>query len=50
MCLCMYPPVIARQLMGKHVPAATNTQATVEELLGASFSMRDMSYKRKVID
>jgi hypothetical protein len=27
-------PSIARQRRGKHVPAATNTQATIEVLLG----------------
>jgi hypothetical protein len=34
MCVCLcIPPFIARQRIGKHVPAATNTQATLEELL-----------------
>jgi hypothetical protein len=29
---------------------ATNTHATIEELLDASFSMQSMSYQRKVGD
>jgi hypothetical protein len=37
---------IARQRLGKHVPAATNTHATIEEMLNASFSMRSVSYQR----
>jgi hypothetical protein len=38
-CLCVYPPIIvARQLLGEHVPAATNIHAKVE-LLVASFSL-----------
>jgi hypothetical protein len=39
---------IARQRLGKHVPAVTNTHITIEELLDASFSMRCLSYQRKV--
>jgi hypothetical protein len=30
---------IARQRLGKHVPAGTNTQATIEELLETVFSV-----------
>jgi hypothetical protein len=30
---------ITRQRLSKHVPAATNTQATIEELLEAMFSV-----------
>jgi hypothetical protein len=49
--VCMYPPIVARQRLGKNslivarerlgrnVTAVTNTQATIEELLDASFSM-----------
>jgi hypothetical protein len=34
LCVCMCsPPFIARQRLGKHVPTATNTHATLEELL-----------------
>jgi hypothetical protein len=39
-CLYLYPPVVARQRLGKNVTAATNTHATIEELLDASFYMR----------
>jgi hypothetical protein len=47
----MYPPIVARQWLGKNplivakqwfgknVTAATNTHATMEELLGTSFPM-----------
>jgi hypothetical protein len=30
----MYPPIVARQRLGKNFTAATNTHATVEELFG----------------
>jgi hypothetical protein len=30
---------VARERLGKHVPVATDTQATIEELLEAVFSM-----------
>jgi hypothetical protein len=43
------PPIGARQRLSKHVPAAKNTHASIEELLDLSFSMRCMSYQRKVI-
>jgi hypothetical protein len=32
-------PIVARQRLGRDVTAVTNTQATIEELLDASFSM-----------
>jgi hypothetical protein len=35
MCLHVYPFTVARQRLGKNVAAATNTQATIEELLEA---------------
>jgi hypothetical protein len=38
----------ARHQLGKNVTAATNTQATKEELLDTSFSMQSVSYQRKV--
>jgi hypothetical protein len=38
----------SRQRLGKHVPAATNTHATTEELLYALFSMPSFSYQRKL--
>jgi hypothetical protein len=31
------PPIVARQRLGKNVTAATNTYATVQELLNAPF-------------
>jgi hypothetical protein len=43
-------PTVARQRLGKNVTAATNTHATIEELLDASFSMQSVSYQRKVGD
>jgi hypothetical protein len=49
-CLYVYPPIVARQRLGKHVTAATNTHAIVEQLLEASFSIRSMSYQRKLDD
>jgi starvation-inducible outer membrane lipoprotein len=48
--LYVYPPVVARQRLGKIVTATTNTQKTIEELLDASFSMQSMSYQMKVGD
>jgi hypothetical protein len=44
------PLIVARQRLGKNVTAETNTHATIEELLHASFSMRHASYQRKVDD
>jgi hypothetical protein len=40
---------IARQRLGKHVIAATNTQATIEALLENMFSIRfvQSGYKRR---
>jgi hypothetical protein len=49
MCLHVYLPIAAKQRLGKNVTAATNTHA-IEELLNASFSMRSLSYQRKVND
>jgi hypothetical protein len=35
-CFCIYiPPIVVRQRLGKNVTAATNTHATMEELLDA---------------
>jgi hypothetical protein len=48
LCLCMCILHIAgRQRLCKHLNAAMNTQATAEELLGASFSMRSERIKGK---
>jgi hypothetical protein len=46
-CLCV-SPIFARQRLGqKNLMAATNTHATIKQLLVASFSMRSMSYEGK---
>jgi hypothetical protein len=34
---------VAKQRLGKHVPAATNTHTTIEEVLDAVFSVRSVS-------
>jgi hypothetical protein len=50
MSLCVYvciPPIVARRRLDKNVTAATNTHATIEELLDASFSMLSVSYQGK---
>jgi hypothetical protein len=49
-CLYMYTPVVARQRPGKNVTEATNTQATIEELLNASFSVRSVSFQMTLGD
>jgi hypothetical protein len=46
-CLCI-PTIVSRKRLGKHVPSATNTHTTIEELLEASFCMRSASCQRKV--
>jgi hypothetical protein len=46
MCVCVSPPIVVRQRLGKHVPAVTNTHGTIEEFLDASFSMRSVLYQR----
>jgi hypothetical protein len=50
MCLYVYLPTVARQWLGKNVTVATNMHATTEDLLDASFSVRSVSYQRKVGD
>jgi hypothetical protein len=50
MCLYVYPSLIAKQRLGKNVAAAKKTHAKVGEFLGASFSMRAVSYHREVGD
>jgi hypothetical protein len=47
--VCVLYVYVARQRLGKKVIAATNTQA-IEALLDASFSMRSMSYERRVYE
>jgi hypothetical protein len=39
------PNPVARQRLGKHVPAVTNAHETVQELLDAVFSMRSVPYR-----
>jgi hypothetical protein len=38
------PPIVATQRLGKHVPAATNTNATIE-MLDVVFSMLSVPYQ-----
>jgi hypothetical protein len=38
--LYVYFPIVARQRLGDNVTVVTNTHATIDELLDASFSMR----------
>jgi hypothetical protein len=45
-CLHVYSPIVARQRLCENITAKTNTQATIEELLDASFYMRFM-YQEK---
>jgi hypothetical protein len=45
----MYPPVIARQRLGKNFTAAMNTHTEIEEFLDWSCYMSSVSYQRKVI-
>jgi hypothetical protein len=46
-CLYVYPHTVTKQRLGKNVTAATSTHATIEELLGASFSMQSVSHQIK---
>jgi hypothetical protein len=46
----VYLLIVARQRLSKNITAAANTHATIEEVLDASFSMRSVSYQRKVDD
>jgi hypothetical protein len=39
--------IVASHRLGRNVTAVTNTHATIEELLDASFSMWPVSYKGK---
>jgi hypothetical protein len=44
--VCLYPPppIVPRQRLGTNVTAATNAHAKIGELLGASFSIRPVSW------
>jgi hypothetical protein len=44
------PLIVARQRLGKHVPSATNTHATVKKIVRWVFFPLSSSYKRKVRD
>jgi hypothetical protein len=44
-CLYVYPLIVGRQRLGKDVSAAKNTQATIDEVLDASFSMGSVAYE-----
>jgi hypothetical protein len=46
-CLYVHPSIVARQRVGKNVTKETNTHATMEEQLHASFSTRSVSYQGK---
>jgi hypothetical protein len=41
-------PAVDRQRLGKNIPAPTNRNAVIKELLDAVFSIRSVSYQRKV--
>jgi hypothetical protein len=47
--MCIHP-IVARQRLGKHFLAATNTHETTKELLEMSISMQSVSYQMKVGD
>jgi hypothetical protein len=46
----MLHPFVGRQQLGRNFTAVTNTYATIEELLDASFSMWPHVISRKVGD
>jgi hypothetical protein len=46
-CGCVSPVIVPRQRLGRNVTAVTNTYATVEELLDASFSLWLVPYQGK---
>jgi hypothetical protein len=45
----VYPPIVARQRLGRNVTAVKNTHATIEELLDVFFNMARV-VSRKVGD
>jgi hypothetical protein len=49
-CVSVYvsPSIVDRQRLGKHVPASVNTHTTIEDVLGASYSLPSLSYQMKV--
>jgi hypothetical protein len=48
-CSLKNPLIVARQRLGRNVTALTNTHATIEKLMNASFSMWPVSYQGKAI-
>jgi hypothetical protein len=40
-------PIVTRERLGKNVTVATNTHATIEEMLDASFCVRSVSFQGK---
>jgi hypothetical protein len=50
LCLSAYPPIVTWQRLDKNVTATTNTHPTIEESLDALFSVRSVSYQRKIGD
>jgi hypothetical protein len=48
-CLDVYPPIVARQWLGKNVTTAMNTHTTIGELLDMSFSVQSVLYWRWAI-
>jgi hypothetical protein len=44
------PPIIVKQRLGENVTARSNTHAAIEELFGATFSIRLDSYQRNFVD
>jgi hypothetical protein len=49
-CLYVYATLVARQRLGKNVTAATNSHATMKDLLGLPLSVLVASFQRKVWD
>jgi hypothetical protein len=45
LCVSVSSPIVARQRLSKHLPAAINTHATIKELLEAVFSARFVTYQ-----
>jgi hypothetical protein len=46
--LYVYSLIVPKQRLSKNITAPTNKRATIEELLDVSFSMRSMSYQKKI--
>jgi hypothetical protein len=48
-CLYVYPSIVARQRLSRNVTAATNTHATIGELLDASVRVVSKESRRLVL-